>query len=178
MIRSQFGEKKIFICGFMGCGKTTVGKLLSKKMNFSFKDTDSLIEQSEKMTVSEIFSIKGEKYFRSLETEILYEISSSSETSEVISTGGGIVLSSENFELMKKCGITIYLSSSPETILSRINVKTRPLLKNLTENQLKEKINSMLKERSMKYNLCDKIVETDGLTAEQVSERIFNMIFF
>ncbi|HPG30686.1 MAG TPA: shikimate kinase [bacterium] len=165
-------KKKIFLCGFMGCGKTAVGKKLSGRLNCGFKDTDTLIENLEKKSVSQIFESKGESYFRSLETAVLSDIASNPDKIEVISTGGGIVLSHVNFDIMNKCGLTVYLSAESETIADRVNPNTRPLLKNLTPCQLKNKINDMLDFRKEKYENCGIIIKTDNLTIDEVVETL------
>ena len=165
-------KKKIFLCGFMGCGKTAVGKKLSERLNCGFKDTDKLIENLEKKSVSQIFESKGESYFRSLETAVLSDIASKPDSAEVISTGGGIVLCQINFDIMNKCGSTVYLSAEINTILSRVNPHTRPLLKNLQPDQMKNKIKDMLSSRNEKYNSCDIIIETDKLTIDEVVEKL------
>ena len=112
----------------MGAGKTKIGKLLASKLNTNFYDLDTEIEDKFKRKISDIFSIEGEQYFRELETETLKDISSNSDKS-VISTGGGIVLKDENWAIMNKNGITVYMDVDIETLWSRIkDDPDRPLV--------------------------------------------------
>ncbi len=120
-------KNNIVLCGFMGCGKSTVGRLLAKELRFKFCDSDSVIEQREGASISNIFAEKGEAYFRQLESEIIKELSE--QKGLVIATGGGAVLTSENAENLRKTGLVIFLDISPETVLKRLEGDTtRPLL--------------------------------------------------
>lgn len=129
-------NKNIVLIGFMGCGKSTIGKELAKIFNFNFIDTDCLIEEKENLSIEEIFNIFGEKYFRSLEKQIYFNVSKLNNS--VISTGGGCVLDKENIEYFKKNSIIIYLKATPEKIYENIKYDdTRPILRN------KDKFNSI-----------------------------------
>lgn len=120
-------KNNIVLLGFMGCGKTTVGKLLAQKTGYTFIDADSYIEQRENMTVNEIFAAKGEAYFRAVETEVAEELSKKERL--VIATGGGMVLKKENADFLRSTGFCVWLKVSPETVLERLkNDTTRPLL--------------------------------------------------
>ena len=166
-------KKNIFLCGFMGVGKTTVGKNLAKTLNFKYFDTDTMIEKSENMIVSEIFALKGEQHFRIIEADTLNFFIGKNNC--IISTGGGIVLKNENIENMRKSGFLIHLSAQPETILSRINIETRPLLKNTPLPQLPEKIKIMLNDRKARYELCDFSVETDDKNISEITAEIISL---
>ena len=111
------GVNYIFI-GFMGCGKTTFGKKISKRLGYKFIDTDKYIEHREKTTISNIFEKFGEAYFRGIEAEICREFASARDM--VIATGGGIIKNEKNIENLKKNGVIIYLKASPEHIYSNI----------------------------------------------------------
>ena len=120
-------DKNIVFIGFMGCGKTSVGRKISLKLKREFIDTDDFIEKREGMKISEIFDKKGEAYFRGLEAELCQRYSQPK--SKIIATGGGIIKNSENLTALKKGGIVIYLKSTPKQIA--INLKhdnSRPLL--------------------------------------------------
>ena len=120
-------EKNIVLIGFMGCGKTSVGKRLSMALRREFVDMDDFIEKREQMTINEIFAQKGEAYFRSLEKELCSRYSVYG--SKIIATGGGVVKNKENIENLKKGGIVFYLKSTPEHINENLKRDdTRPLL--------------------------------------------------
>lgn len=143
-------DKNIILIGFMGCGKTTIGKILASEINWKFIDIDKQIQEEMKMSISEIFNRKGEKYFRKLERNFCKL--ASMDVPSVISTGGGIIKGSTNVDVLKRNGIFVYLESSPEKIYRNIkNDNSRPLLN--TPNK-KEKIKELLEERKPLYEAC------------------------
>ena len=178
----------IVLIGFMGAGKTEVGKILAKNNGFNFIDLDSLIVAEEGISITEIFKQKGENYFRNIETEILkklyknktdiYKIAGKCEQigikenkNWVISTGGGMPAFNDNMKLLKNVGTTIYLKADAKTIYERIKSEThRPVLgeKGFTEAKVAEK----LKEREKFYEQADIIIYTDGLTVAAIAEEI------
>lgn len=116
----------IFLIGMMGSGKTTLGKVLSEILNKEFIDIDTEIEKKENMKIFDIFSEKGEKYFREIESKVLFELK---DQDAIISTGGGIILKNENRNLLKQYK-TIFLYVPIDDIIKRVEIKNRPLLKN------------------------------------------------
>jgi shikimate kinase len=161
-------KKNIVLTGFMGTGKTTVGKILAKKLGMSFVDVDELIEKTAGLKISEVFARFGEAYFRDIETEIIKSITKN--FSQVIATGGGAVLRDENLNALKSNGVVFCLTASEELIFDRIKDNNeRPLLQ--VENP-KEKIRELLAKRMPRYMMADFIINTDGLTQEEVSEKI------
>ncbi|MDP2981230.1 MAG: shikimate kinase [Candidatus Omnitrophota bacterium] len=160
--------RNIILVGFMGTGKSVVGKLLAKKLNMDFVESDEMIETREKMPIKDIFEKKGEPYFRLVEKEVVKE--ASSRKNIVISAGGGAIADEDNLKNLKNSGIIICLKASPETILRRTkDLKTRPLL-NIPDP--KKKIGELLKKREAYYNKADFSVNTDDLSIEQAVERI------
>ncbi len=143
------------------------------KLHLDILDMDEEIERREGMRISEIFEKKGEEYFRKLETQLLCEIENMKNL--VVSCGGGVVLKSENVDLMKNQGVIVLLTASPETILERIkDDDSRPLLKG---NKNVEFIQNMLNERIPKYQLAaDIVVETDGKSLEDICKEILGNI--
>ncbi len=120
-------EKSIILIGFMGTGKTTVGRILADRLSMPFYDTDKLIEDCEGASISHIFRTKGETYFRSLETQVLTEVLVGER--KVLATGGGIVLDSYNMSLMKSRGVVVALTASLDTIKARLeSFSGRPLV--------------------------------------------------
>ncbi|MBI5253497.1 MAG: shikimate kinase [Euryarchaeota archaeon] len=164
--------KNIVLTGFMGAGKSSVGRKLAERLGMSVVDTDELIERSAGMRIFEIFSRYGEQHFRELEKKAVAEASKLE--SYVIITGGGVVLREENVKNLRKNGIIIYLHAKPDVIYSRIKHEThRPLL------QVKEptkKIKELLEFRAPYYANNDFMVDTSDLTVEQVVEEIVKKI--
>lgn len=164
-----YGVKRkdnIVLIGYMGAGKSTVGKALAVKKGYSFIDTDMYIEEREGMTISEIFKVKGEDYFRRLETEILTELKDTLDHA-VLATGGGLPLRSENSELLKQIGTVYYLKADADTIYERVKASTdRPLLQ--CDNPYK-RICDMLEVRNPIYEkVCDIRLKTDGCMLEDI----------
>ncbi len=118
----------IYIVGLAGCGKTSLSKLLAKHLSYSFFDMDELIVKKESRTINEIFATDGEPYFREVETSVLQEVSSKKKS--IISTGGGVVVTECNINIMKASGTVIFIDRSPEIIANNIDGKERPLIKN------------------------------------------------
>ncbi len=147
----------------MGTGKTETAKLLAKQLKRQFVDMDDLIEAKEKMLISDIFKAKGEPYFRKVEKEAVSQLAGS--TGLVIACGGGAFAKQDNIELMKKSGIVICLTSSPETILKRTQVSThRPLL---TVTDPKARIEELLKQREPFYAQAHYTIDADKLSVQQ-----------
>lgn len=162
-------KKCIILVGCMGCGKTTIGQELHKETGLPFMDTDAFIEQSEGMTISEIFAQHGESYFRALETNVLKTLSQSAlPDGSIISTGGGIVLKPENRELLRKLGFVVWLNPSIETIIRRIGKsKDRPLIQTADPAA---RLRAILDERRAIYEECaDLIIDTTPLTPPEVA---------
>lgn len=164
----------IILIGFMGSGKSTIGYNLSYKLRKCFIDTDKLIEQKEKMSISEIFATKGEAYFRQTETRCL-ECLANELDSRIISLGGGTPIREENRALIKKLGKVVYLKAAPETIYERTkHSTTRPLLQ--CDNP-KERIEKLLQERDPIYeSLADIVVQVDANQMKDVVERIVEAV--
>lgn len=157
----------------MGCGKSTVGQALAEKTGKDFLDTDAAIEEMQGCSIREIFEEQGEEAFRDMETELLRHLSETC-VNTVIATGGGIVLRSENRELLKKTGQVVWLKASPEETLKRVKNDTgRPLLDSASEKEMAEKIQHMLRERGPAYSVAaDSTILTDGKTIETIMQEI------
>lgn len=152
--------KNIVLTGFMGTGKTEVGKELSRLLGIKMIDIDSEIEKAEGITINEIFKRYGESKFRDIETEMIKKIST--ENNLIISTGGGAVLREENIKMLKENGVIVCLFATPETIFERTKDNSdRPLLK--VDNPLC-KIKELLEYRLPFYKKADIIIDTEGKT--------------
>jgi shikimate kinase len=164
--------KNIVLTGFMGTGKTTIGRELSKRLCMKLVDIDAEIEKSQKIKIDHIFKTYGEPYFRDIETAMIKKLSR--ENNIIISTGGGAVLRDENMEALKENGIVFCLNASTETILERTARSTeRPLLK--VENP-KEKIRELLSCRRPFYEKAGIMIETDDKTPSEVVREIMEIM--
>ncbi|MBQ8547924.1 MAG: shikimate kinase [Lachnospiraceae bacterium] len=120
-------KNNIVLIGFMGCGKSTVGKKLAGALSYEFSDTDAMIEEAYGKTISKMFEEDGEEYFRTAETELLQKLSAEAK-GLVLATGGGMPMREENAALLKEIGTVIFLETKIETILERLQNDTgRPL---------------------------------------------------
>ena len=130
----------VFLCGFMGCGKTTVGKLAAKKMGCSFCDSDELIVEREGMAIPEIFAQKGESYFRQVEAEVIQSLCGKK---AVVACGGGAMLNPDSAKAAAKAGAVIFLDLDFEACYSRISGDiNRPIVINSTKEELEERFNA------------------------------------
>ena len=164
-------KKNLILCGFMGSGKSTIGKLLSEKMGTRFIDTDAYIEQKEGMKISEMFEKYGEDYFRSREREVCEELSQLKRT--VISTGGGTLLNEDNMRALKKNGVIFLLNVSSRTVLTRLkNDSTRPLLQ---QDDKEHAVKMLLNKRIRLYNrAADYVIDAEE-SPRKVSLKILSI---
>ena len=160
----------LVLCGMMGAGKTTIGIKIAELTGRRWYDTDGVIVDRHGK-ISDIFEYYGEAHFRKLETEVTKELSQMDNL--IISTGGGLVLKSENNALLKANGKIVFLRASFETLSKRLIVDgTRPLLQASTES-LRDRLARLLKERSPIYeHVADYIVDVDGKTPEAIAKEI------
>ncbi|OQX80783.1 MAG: shikimate kinase [Candidatus Omnitrophica bacterium 4484_70.1] len=165
-------KKNIYLVGFMGTGKTTVGKILAKKLKKEFIEMDEEIEKREGKKIVDIFRLFGEPYFRKVEKEVLKEIASCFNL--VVSCGGGVVVDRENLRILKESGIVICLKAKPSIIYERTKkTEERPLLN--VPKPLK-KIKELLAKRAPFYAKADYSVDTSTLTPEEVSEKVIEIL--
>jgi len=166
---------KIFLIGFMGSGKTHWGRLLSEKLKLPFFDLDEQIVFAEKKSINEIFDEKGEEYFRIKEKELLHAIS---ETYEgfIMSCGGGAPCYFNNIEYMHRAGTTGWLNTPLEVLFKRLTKEKeqRPLLKDLSDVQLKSFLKKKFSDRKIYYEQADMTIEEEHITLDQLIERIFH----
>lgn len=144
--------QNIILIGFMGCGKSTLGKKLAFKLDFEFIDSDQEIEKIEGKTITEIFEQHGEAYFRNLEKQYLEKIQH--KQNMVLATGGGLPCFNKNIEFLNHFGITIYLKLSPTELTKRIlhSKAQRPLIKSNNEEEVYLLVKKMLFERETFYH--------------------------
>lgn len=159
----------IFLVGFMGVGKTVIGKALARRLGFSFLDTDEMVEKKEGRSINRIFQESGEGYFREKEWEVLKSLKDLSRV--VIATGGGLFLGSPHRKFIKEQGVSIWLNAPFEEILKRLRRSPiRPLFTN------EEDLRGMLEKRKARYALADYEIETGHQNIEGIIERILKII--
>ncbi len=159
------------LVGFMGTGKTAVAKQVAEKLKMRYVDLDDIIEEREGRPIKEIFAKDGEEYFRKVEKTVTKELSS--ESGLVIATGGGIVIDNENVENLKKNGVTICLTASPEMILKRTaQVGHRPLL---NVDDPAARIRKLLAYRTTFYTKADYTIDTSPFTISQVADKVMEI---
>lgn len=166
-------KTNVALIGFMGVGKTAVGKVLAQKLDRKFVEVDSLIEQKAGKTIPDIFEQDGEIFFRELEIEAIKEISE--EENLVIACGGGVVLNQINIQRLKKKSVIVYLTASPRVILKRILDSTdeRPLLK----TPKLEEIRRLLKFRKPFYERAADIkIDTSKSDVNSIAEQVINKL--
>jgi shikimate kinase len=162
----------IYVIGFMGSGKTTVGKKLAALLDWSFIDLDRKIEEHTGKTIPEIFSQNGECYFRDLEGHLLRTLESGKNT--VISTGGGTPCYCENMDFMLNTGLTLYLKLTPGQLKSRLSGSQdeRPLIKDFDQDKLGSFIKETLKNREKWYKKSEITIEGIDLDINQLASLI------
>lgn len=164
--------RNIYLTGFMGTGKSAVGRELAKRLNLRLVDIDALIVQKEKRSINDIFSQNGEPYFRKIESATLKEVSLKED--QVVSCGGGIVLNPENTALMKQSGRLVCLSARPEVIFERVRRHThRPLLQ--VADPL-AKIRELLAARKPHYEQAEFVVDGSEIPVKEVADKILELI--
>lgn len=160
--------KCIALIGFMATGKSTIGPLLARELEYDFIDTDAMVEADLGMKVTDIFTQLGEDVFRDAEHEALKKALTMEKI--VLSTGGGIILFKRNRKLLADKAFVVSLSAQPETIYGRVkDDDTRPLLK--CEDPL-QRIRQILAERQEYYDVCDFKISTETWTAEACCQKI------
>jgi shikimate kinase len=180
----QHGHKKslIFLTGFMGSGKSTIGPILANTLGFEYLDVDQHIEQKTNKRVVEIFGSEGEQAFRALERDALLELAELNHC--VISLGGGTIANEENCQLVLQKGILIYLKLSPEEIIQRVQHRSdRPMLKDKHGNQLsppelKNRVLDLMIRREKFYARADVVISADNMRVGATVDEIMKSINF
>lgn len=165
-------RSNIFLTGFMGAGKSTVGRFLAKRLGYRFADLDRLIAEKEGRSIPEIFSAQGEDYFRECELAILMEQADADRT--VFATGGGIVGRAENRALMKRYGRVVYLRASWATLQQRLAKGSGRPLANRTEGW--EPVRKLWESRLSWYEEADLIIDTEQLRINDVVREIISRL--
>lgn len=177
-------KDRIYLAGFMGCGKSTIGPILANTLGYDFVDLDRQIEQAEGKSINEIFSEQGEEHFRDLERTVLMRACALPRT--VVSLGGGTMTVPENLEVILATGLVVYLKITPEQLFHRLRHRSdRPLLRTpdgnqLTDEDLRARIRTLYEAREPLYARAHVVVPTDGkrlgLTVDHIVKRLAGLI--
>ena len=163
--------KPVFLIGYMGCGKTTLGEPLAQVMGLPVVDLDAYIENKHSMSAKEIFAKLGEPHFRHLEHEALTEVAAGG-GDVIVACGGGTPLQPENMELMNSVGITVWLTTSVDRIVSRLVLPEqrikRPLLNEMSDEEIRQQVINGLKARRKYYRKAQ--LQFDSTYLESVAE--------
>jgi shikimate kinase len=165
------GSRAVVLTGFMGTGKTAVGKRVARRLGYRFLDTDEMIVARERRSIARIFATDGEAYFRSREREVVAE--AAAETNVVIATGGGTIVDEENFRVLQAAGPMICLTASPDVILKRTRGKSRPLL---PMSDRLARIRALLSERAPAYARVPSTVDTSSCTIGEAVTRVLEIV--
>ena len=168
----------IFLVGYAGCGKSSLGKRLARRMEGKYVDTDKLVERSVGATVADIFYYEGEEYFRRAEREVLEGLIEEG-FDGVVATGGGLATWQDNAERMNEVGTTVYLRRSPEQILSRMSDygrEKRPMFRGKSDEELLEFMRVHMAEREPYYNQAHIVIECDACSDDEAVEKIVDYI--
>lgn len=163
-------NESIVLIGFMGSGKTTLGKWIAREHGYTFLDTDDMIEEEQQRSINDIFAKEGEEYFRDLETDMIRSLADRADK-VVISVGGGLPVREVNRELMRHVGKVVYLRTTVDELEKRLKGDTkRPLL---AGGNVREKIISLMDKREALYlDAADIVVDTTGKRFEQIYDII------
>jgi shikimate kinase len=159
---------KVVLIGFMGTGKSSVGRKLAAQLQYDFIDTDQLIEERQGRSITAIFQTEGEAGFRSMETELARELQTRDRV--VIATGGGFPLNSGNIDVLREDGVIILLTATPETIYQRVkDERHRPLL---ADRDPLARIAGLLATRAAVYQNCDIAIDTTDKSPAEIAGEI------
>lgn len=167
MTTAYYPLKNLVLVGFMGCGKSAISRRLGEKLNYPVLDTDDLIEKQEERTISEIFADEGEDYFRGLESRTLAAFIEGTLKKHIVATGGGIVVTEGNADMLKHLGYVIWLDAKPDTVIKRVaESATRPLLQ--TEDPAETIRRLSAQRRPLYEEVANLRMETDGLSFDEI----------
>jgi shikimate kinase len=178
--RKAARKDRVYLTGFMGSGKSTLGPILANSIGYAFVDLDKAIEERERMSVREIFRVKGEHHFREREKKELQHVSTAPRT--VIALGGGTLVDPENNRIVASTGLLVYLKLSREEVFQRLRHRSdRPMLADLDgdplpEPLLRERIERLYREREPLYAAADVTILTDETRVGVTVDRLVRLL--
>ena len=164
---------RLYLIGYMGTGKSTLGRKIAKRTELPFLDTDKMVEETEGATVADIITFAGEEYFRKAERKALEQ--TAEVESAVVSTGGGLPIWGDNMEWIEGHGVSIYLKRAPEQILSRLSPhgrQKRPKFRGLNDEELLAFMHSHLAEREPVYARASVVIDCSQVSDDEIEERL------
>ena len=171
---SPSGHPLLFVLGFMGAGKSTLGKMVARHLNWTFIDLDDEIEGEEGKAISALFADSGEAHFRTLERNILEKVVSTLDSPTLLSCGGGTPCYSDNMEWMKAKGLTIYLKTPTPIIIGRLRRMraSRPMLSKYSDEELPAFIHSLLAQREPYYSRAHIVLDNPKIDKQSILHAI------
>lgn len=168
-------RKNVYLVGFMGTGKTTIGRELARLMGRKFIDIDQEIERRKSMSVAEIFEKQGETAFRQAEQEVALELAS--EANRIVATGGGTILNPVIFEAFENSGMLVCLYTQTDDLVDRLQrTDKRPLLRGQSEDEVRLRVDRLLEERQNIYNKVTLRIDTTQLTPLTAAKKIHDVV--
>ena len=170
----------VFLVGYAGSGKSSLGKRLARRLGVRFVDTDKLVEQSEGASIADIFHYEGEEYFRIAERRAVESLANEC-MDLVVATGGGLPTWRDNMEWLVRSGVTVYLRRTPEQILSRLSPhgrQKRPKFRGKSDEELLQFMHEHLAEREPIYEKADMVIDCEEVSDEEIVEKlsqVFNL---
>lgn len=168
---------RLYLIGYMGCGKSTIGRKIARFAHLDFVDTDTLVERSEGSAVADIITYQGEEYFRGVEQRVLE--ATASEDDIIVSTGGGLPIWGNNMERIGQLGLSVYLRRSPQNIISRLSPygrQKRPKFRGLNDEQLLAFMTTHMAEREPVYSRADIVIDCDNMSDNDIIDLIMSKI--
>lgn len=168
----------VFLVGYAGCGKSSLGKRLARRLATKFVDTDKLVERGVGATIADIFFYEGEEYFRAAERDVLERLVEEN-FSGIVATGGGLATWQDNMERMNEVGTTVYLRRSPEQIISRLSDygrEKRPMFRGKSDEELLQFMREHIVEREPHYAKAHIVLECDRISDDEAVEMIVDYI--
>lgn len=164
----------VFLCGMMGSGKSTIGKIIAQKTGFPFQDLDTIIEDGEGMTIPEIFKTRGEEYFR--KTESFWLIQHARTAKGILALGGGSLQNQQLVDHLKMYGWLVFLNASASVLYNRLKQsKHRPMLSS-AGSDLKQRIEALLEERRSFYEQAHITIEVDSLETDEIANQLIKKL--
>ena len=168
---------RLYLIGYLGCGKSTIGRTIARVSSLRFVDTDTEVERAEGATVADIITHQGDDYFRAAERNAL--MATVDADNVVVSTGGGLPMWGDNMEIIKGSGVSVYLRRTPANIISRLSPygrQKRPKFRGLNDEQLLAFMTTHMAEREPIYSTADFVIDCDTMSDSAIIDTILRRL--